>query len=470
MAGDGHTINLTPNRDTRGHWVKEDQKITWLEWLGINSSPDLRKARRLGRLIGIVLVLNTASIGILVLIEIYQALLGIDLETDTTQHEAVRNVGLALAAIIGLPFIVWRSMVAQRQVNVAEEGLITDRINKAVAGLGTDKTVKRQRIDSSGKKIFEQDGEGKPDLSRPVWDEVTEPNLEVRIGALFALERISQDSERDHIQIIEILCAYIVENMDQSHIALPKDENASPDTWRTWGQSNPPVRPRADLDVALRILGRRNPDRLNIEAKADYRANLNYVRFRKLNLSRCLFVNADLRAAHLQGVTLWGAQLQGANLNQAQLQGADLWQAQLQGAHLEQAQLWGADLGHAQLQGATMWGAQLQGANLAKAQLQGAKLEATTFSIETAFKPASLRGAGLKAVDLSMLELDQRIVNQSYGDSDVSLPAGLDWPDHWHPKNAEPLTPLKFQTAWRAHQSSIGFDPDDPSTWDDPAD
>ena len=78
--------------------------------------------------------------------------------------------------------------VAQRQVDVAEQGHITDRINNAVQGLGTEKTVKA--------------GE----------DEKTAPNIEVRVGAIYALERIAQDSDRDHIQIMEILRAYIREN------------------------------------------------------------------------------------------------------------------------------------------------------------------------------------------------------------------------------------------------------------------
>src|SRR3982751_6161439 len=35
------------------------------------------------------------------------------------------------------------------------------------------------------------------------------PNLEVRLGAIYALERIPRDSERDHWPIMEVLCAYV---------------------------------------------------------------------------------------------------------------------------------------------------------------------------------------------------------------------------------------------------------------------
>ena len=124
---------------------------------------------------------------------------------------AIRDLSYAIAVLLGVlvaastvPFAlirVWindrtikaaeRSTAAtERTTNTAEQGLITDRINTAVTGLGVEKTVKQT---ASGGKITEN----------------TNANIEVRLGAVYALERISQDSDRDHIQIMEILCAYI---------------------------------------------------------------------------------------------------------------------------------------------------------------------------------------------------------------------------------------------------------------------
>ncbi len=40
----------------------------------------------------------------------------------------------------------------------------------------------------------------------------TVPNVQVRLGAIQALERIAQDSDRDHIRGTEIPCAYLREN------------------------------------------------------------------------------------------------------------------------------------------------------------------------------------------------------------------------------------------------------------------
>jgi hypothetical protein len=39
-----------------------------------------------------------------------------------------------------------------------------------------------------------------------------EPNVEVRLGAIYALERIAYDSPRDHWPIIEVLTAYVRQN------------------------------------------------------------------------------------------------------------------------------------------------------------------------------------------------------------------------------------------------------------------
>jgi hypothetical protein len=69
--------------------------------------------------------------------------------------------------------------------------LITDRINAVVLGLGVEKTV---NVTENGQVI-----------------ERTEPNIEVRIGAILALERIAKENLDVHVQIMELLCTYIRE-------------------------------------------------------------------------------------------------------------------------------------------------------------------------------------------------------------------------------------------------------------------
>lgn len=116
------------------------------------------------------------------------------------------GLGTLIAALLGAPFVIWGTVLKHQTVMFQKEGHMTDRINKAVEQLGAEKTVK---------KIV--DGETQ---------ETSEPNIEVRIGAILSLERIAQDSTRhdkgrDHVRVMEILCAYIRQNSGVDS-AIPK--------------------------------------------------------------------------------------------------------------------------------------------------------------------------------------------------------------------------------------------------------
>jgi hypothetical protein len=59
-------------------------------------------------------------------------------------------------------------------LQVAEQGQLTERYTKAIEQLGSDK-------------------------------------LDVRLGGIYALERIAADSERDHPTVVEVLSAFVRE-------------------------------------------------------------------------------------------------------------------------------------------------------------------------------------------------------------------------------------------------------------------
>jgi hypothetical protein len=128
----------------------------------------------------------------------------------------------ALAAIVTAPLALLKAYINERQTTAAEEGLITDRFTRAVEQLGIEKTVKhRERLikyrvpdDRKGARLHQATEikgqsfalpEGAMARQTGAWESVEEtvPNLEVRLGAIYALERIAQDSERDHIPIME---------------------------------------------------------------------------------------------------------------------------------------------------------------------------------------------------------------------------------------------------------------------------
>ena len=118
----------------------------------------------------------------------------------TLNRDTIRQLAIALSAVaaasaglIALPITLNRLQLTNRQTLAEEEGLITDRINAAVLGLGAEKTVK---FEDSDRKIVER----------------TVANIEVRIGCLLALGRLARNNLDVHVQIMQILVSYINAN------------------------------------------------------------------------------------------------------------------------------------------------------------------------------------------------------------------------------------------------------------------
>lgn len=220
-------------------------------------------------------------------------------------------------------------------------------------------------------------------------------NSSVRIGGIYALERIMGDSAKDHETIVEVLAAFIRAG---SGVAKP--------------EPRPPL--PADVQAALTVLGRR-PDR----GEAN-RVDLSGADLRGARLRHARLQGAELRGAQLQEADLVGAKLQKADLRTAQLRGADLSWSQLDGAYLNGADLQGADLSGAQLRFAYLSGTQLHSADLRWAKLYGAQLDGAQLH-HTNLDKAELQGANLEfARDLTQADLQYAVV-----DSTTRLPYDL---------------------------------------------
>ena len=344
----------------------------------------------------------------------------------------------ATIALLGIVLTLVRIWQQERQTKTAEQGLITDRINKAVEQMGAEKDVKRQRHDSDGHPMLLLKEDGTPDHGQPLYEEATEPNIEVRLGAIYALERIAQDSERDHIPIMETLCAYVREN---SNARKPEDypepdweslpDDADEETRkkhqeergrrfgvvvfgsgiaRQWAQALP--QPRADVQAAIRVIGRRSEGRRAYETRKDYQLDL-----RAANLQRC-----DLSGLAWDRTLLNGTRMEGANLSGARMEGADLGGARMEGADLRGARMEGADLGGARMEGADLRGARMEGADLSGARMEEAYLyRANLKSADLAFWTCARANAS-SADFTDAKNMTQEQVDSLYGNEETKLP------------------------------------------------
>ncbi len=284
--------------------------------------------------------------------------------------DIIKTVASILGGLffLGTLYFTWANLVETRGKNqadlkMAQEKQITDLYVKAIEQLG-----------------------GK--------------TLEVRLGGIYALERIARDSEKDHGPIMEVLTAYV-----RANAPWPPEDFTEAREKQPWAKERPGGQTKkeggsapgkgeaeepaekipkldADIQAVLTVIGRRSPTFGKGESQP-------------LDLSETDLREAYLWGAHLDGAFLWGAHLEGATLIEAHLEVALLAGAHLEGAFLDQAHL-----NQAHLERADLRLAHLEGAFLKEAHLQGADLS-------------------------TAMGLIQAKINEAYCDEETKLPLGL---------------------------------------------
>lgn len=179
-----------------------------------------------------------------------------------------------------------------------------------------------------------------------------ESSFAIRLGGIYALERIAQDSDRDRQTILDVLCAFL---RDKSRLKKKS------------GEKFPSM--KSDTAAAATVIGR-----IRKISKPANRMDLHGTNLTGAFLAGANLTGAKLRGAHLFEANLIGANLTGANLIEANLTGAHLTEANLTGAKLIDANLTEAFLTDANLIGAYLADANLTDANLFEANLSGATL------------------------------------------------------------------------------------------------
>jgi Pentapeptide repeats (8 copies) len=258
----------------------------------------------------------------------------------------LQGVG-GLAVLLGAFYAYQQMQTGRGQLQVAQQGQVTERFTRAIEQLGHE-------------------------------------NLDVRLGGIYALERIARDSPADRATIGEVLTAYI-----RSHAPWPPTRP---------GQyvATAPIEEVPDLKV-------RAPDVqacLTVLCRGGFAPDQPQEHEDLLDLSR-----VDLRRVNLLNVDLRRTILSGANLAGASLLGVDLWRA-----HLERANLARADI-----IGGSLKGAQLFDANLERTLFRDTILRAY-------FDGADLSGADLRRADLGGARLRNVVA-----DASTRWPEGFDW-------------------------------------------
>jgi hypothetical protein len=227
----------------------------------------------------------------------------IDPQTSTQKKDLVQALGLITAGVAGavVIFFTWRGQ-ERNQRNTQEQFRLTRQSQEQ-----NQKSTQAQLENAQEELRLTRQGQITERFTRAI-DQLGSEKLEIRLGGIYALERIDKESpERAyHGTVMEVLTAYVRENSRQDHEkpSTPtsgSDEDAEQDKGVEQDKAPPVRKPPTDLQAILDVLKRRAVDRVPWQHR----------------------VHLDLREAFLQGANLQGANLQGADLEAADLQRTD---------------------------------------------------------------------------------------------------------------------------------------------------
>jgi len=269
---------------------------------------------------------------------------------DNSAH--FRNIGLIVIALVGAPLAIWRTLIASQNIVINDRKSIADTFTKAIEQLGA----------TSG----------------------DQPNIEVRLGAIYSLEELSKINIRYFNPIMEILAGYVRQNAP-----LILEENSIPDNVRIDVQAVLTVlcRSERDLNCASDILldlsntclrgaifhfG--NLPGVNFSGSDLKRADFSICRLFRTNFEYANLAEAQFQMAGIIATNFFRANAEEASFKSAILQNSEMIETNLSNAQMQETDLRNVEFTRADLSGACLEGADALGASFFDANLNSTML------------------------------------------------------------------------------------------------
>ena len=202
----------------------------------------------------------------------------------------VRSLGFVTGGIIAIVLAVWRSIVAERQAQAAQQQAVTaQKQAQQQAQAARQQIEAAQQLAQQQAQAAQQQIETAQQQARTAQQSLLNERyqrgaemlghnvLSVRLGGIYALERLAAEyPEQYHIQIMKVLCAFIRHPTDDTNFPEQPEEG------KTFVL-------REDVQAAMRVVGARGNRHLRLAGKGTYHIDLH---------------GADLRGGELRSLDL----------------------------------------------------------------------------------------------------------------------------------------------------------------------
>ncbi|WP_169711683.1 pentapeptide repeat-containing protein [Henriciella litoralis] len=306
------------------------------DWLGLKKSTDYAAVAWLGPIVcalAILLLLTGVAMIIATIFLLFITMLGAEVDLGINRSEGIRNYGLVLAALLGAPFIVWRSVVAAEQSKTAAEALFNDKVNSAAQGLVSRHQVSCKDI-TSGERYVE-------------WQD----DLVARSAAIDRLEGLAFERPDASVRVVRLLANYVRGNFP----CLSKQP--------TPNFASRPL-PRMDMERAIASIGRVLPLAAQYDS-SEWRLDLKDCNFDGVHFSEGCFRAVNFGRSRFEGAVLASANFEGCIFVDCLLNFADFRRANFRGANMDRIVLEKCNgvfgFAGADIEGVTFVGANLLG-------------------------------------------------------------------------------------------------------------
>jgi len=209
------------------------------------------------------------------------------IERENDARTTIAQIMVGIVLLGGLYFTFRNVAAAERKVGIAQENLGLTQKNIAVAQ--TNVAVAQQNLAMTERgQITERFTRAIEQLGAVNKD--GDPQLEIRIGGIYALESIAADSDRYYAVVMDVLTTYV--RMNAPYVRdLLRDEP-------------PSMPPEMDIQATLAVIGRRRTPKTIVNEKLDLTGcNLAGLRMNTARLDDINFSRSDLRDAFFQEST-----------------------------------------------------------------------------------------------------------------------------------------------------------------------
>lgn len=325
------------------------------------------------------------------------------------------GTGALIAAILGAPFIIWRTLVAAKQTATAAESLLNEKFNSAAKNLAARREITRTvNAGTENETVLRE------------WQD----DLVTRISAIDRLEGLANETPELTARVARLFSNYIRE-MTEEHPPEVPPKDASPEKRAHWAE-NLRVK-RRDMEKATQSLIRlQTIEGHNLEPGA---VKLSECNLQGFDFSYLKFAHADFRDAQMQGATLSFTEMTEVNFFRADLCGARLFATQFLACGLETTNL--------------------AGARLLGARVENCRMNNLTMDVLTSLLGLRFLGSSMRNADVVTAQKMLPFKDEIFADGSVELDPAQ-FPDHW---SKDKLGYSAFNEKWRAWQATL--DPKD---------